>query len=68
MFIDDPKSVRFEERKAKGLATINGVSIADAAKNREMAQQIVQYRTERTVEAINKAIANKGTLPAPARR
>lgn len=68
MFIDDPKSVRFDERVKAGKATINGVSIADRKKNTDLARQIVEYRAKVTVEAINKAIANKGTLPAPPRR
>ena len=68
MFITDPKSVRYDERVKIGKASINGVSIADRAKSTELAKKIVAFRAEKTVEAINKAIANKGTLPAPARR
>ena len=67
MFITDPKSVRYEERVKAGKATINGFSIADRKKNLELAKEIVAFRTATTVEAINKAIANKGTLPAPPR-
>ena len=33
-----------------------------------LAKQIVEFRATTTVAAINKAIANKGTLPAPARQ
>ena len=68
MFITDPKSVRYDERVKIGKASINGVSIADRAKSTELAKKIVAFRAEKTVEAINKAIANKGTLPAPPRR
>lgn len=32
-----------------------------------MAREIVEFRATTTVEAIRKAIANKGTRPAPAR-
>jgi creatinine amidohydrolase/Fe(II)-dependent formamide hydrolase-like protein len=67
MFITDPKSVRYDERVKAGKASINGISIADKAKNMELAKQIVDFRATTTVEAINKAIANKGTLPAPPR-
>jgi creatinine amidohydrolase len=67
MFIADPKSVRYEERVKAGKASINGISIADKNKNLQLAKQIVEYRATSTVEAIKKAIANKGTLPAPAR-
>lgn len=68
MFIDDPDSVRYDARVKAGKATINGVDISDKAKNTELAKKIVDFRAERTIEAINKAIANKGTLPAPPRR
>lgn len=67
MFITDPKSVRFDERVKAGKATINGVSIADRAQSLALAREIVAFRAAQTVEAINKAIANKGTLPAPPR-
>ncbi len=68
MFIDDPKSVRYDERVKAGKATINGVSIADRAQATKLAKEIVEFRAASTVEAIKKAIANKGTLPAPAPR
>jgi creatinine amidohydrolase len=68
MYITDPKSVRYAERVKAGKATINGVSIADRNKNLELAKKIVEFRAQTTVEAINKAIANKGTLPAPPRQ
>jgi creatinine amidohydrolase/Fe(II)-dependent formamide hydrolase-like protein len=68
MFADDPRSIRFDERVRIGKASINGVSIADRAKATELAKAIVEFRAGITVAAINKAIANKGTLPAPPRR
>jgi len=68
MFIDDPDSVRYDARVKAGTATINGVDVSNEAKNTEWAKQIVAFRTEKTIEAINKAIANKGTLPAPPRQ
>ena len=67
MFIDDPKSIRYDERVKAGKASINGVSLADRAKATAWAKEIVAFRAGVTVEAINKAIANKGTLPAPPR-
>ncbi len=68
MFLDDPRSVRYDERVRAGKASINGVSVADRKKNTALAKQIVEYRAATTVEAIRKAIANGGTLPAPARQ
>jgi creatinine amidohydrolase len=59
MFIDDPKSVRFDERVKAGKATINGVNVADRAKNTELAKKIVEFRANHTIQAINKHIAAK---------
>jgi creatinine amidohydrolase/Fe(II)-dependent formamide hydrolase-like protein len=67
MFADDPKSIRLDERIKAGKATINGVSLADKKKNAAWAKQIIDFRAQSTIDAINKAIANKGTLPAPQR-
>jgi creatinine amidohydrolase/Fe(II)-dependent formamide hydrolase-like protein len=67
MFVTDPRSVRWDERVKAGKATIDGVSIADRNRNLELGREIVAFRTSTTVEAIKKAIANKGTLPAPPR-
>ena len=68
MFIDDPKSIRYDERAKAKMLTINGVSLADRKKATEWAKQVVEFRTKVTIEAIDKATANKGTLPAPPRR
>ena len=68
MYATDPKSVRYEERKKIGKASINGISIADAKKNSALAKEIIDIRADMTIEAINKSIANKGTLPPPARQ
>jgi len=68
IFADDPKAIRLDERIKAGKATINGISLADKKKNATMAKAIIEFRTATTIEAMNKAIANKGTLPAPARR
>ena len=67
MFIADPKSVRYDERVKAGKAVINGVDLSDRSKATAWAKQIVDFRANYTVEAIKKAIANKGTLPAPPR-
>ena len=68
MFMDDPRSIRYDERVKIGKASINGVNIADKKKNTELGKQIIAFRAQITVDAINKAIANKGTLPATPRR
>lgn len=68
MFIDDPKSIRYDERVKAGKASINGVSLADRRKATEWAKEIVAFRASITVDAINNAIAHGGTLPAAPRR
>jgi creatinine amidohydrolase len=67
MFATDPRSVRWDDRVKVGKAAINGVSIADRERNLALAKEIIDFRAARTVEAIQRAIANKGTLPAPSR-
>lgn len=59
MFITDPKSIRWEERVKAGKATIDGVSLADKAKNLELARKIVDMRATNTVDAIKKALAER---------
>jgi hypothetical protein len=67
IFMTDPRMVRYGPRVKAGKASINGFSIADSTKDLELAKAIVAYRTQITVDAINRSIANKGTLPAPPR-
>jgi creatinine amidohydrolase len=67
MFATDPKSIRYEERVKANKATNNGFSDADRKKNAELAKEIIEFRAQYTIDAINRSIANKGTLPAPPR-
>ena len=67
MFAADPRSVRYDERVKAGKATINGVDLSNRTQAQELARKIVDFRANHTAEAIKKAIANKGTLPAPSR-
>ena len=67
MFAADPSSVRYQARVVAGHATIDGVSIADRVATLELAREVVDFRAERTVAAIHKAITNRATLPAPSR-
>lgn len=61
MFITDPASIRYDARVKAGKATINGFSLADKAKNTEIAKKIVEFRATTTAAAIKKAIAAKGS-------
>jgi creatinine amidohydrolase/Fe(II)-dependent formamide hydrolase-like protein len=67
MLVDDPRSVRYDDRVRAGLASIDGVSLTDRARMQALGWEIVAFRAQVTVEAIQKALANKGTLPAPPR-
>lgn len=67
MFADDPYSIRYDERVAAGLATINGVSLADRVQNLEWARDIVDFRANHTAGFIRQAIAQGGTTPLPER-
>jgi creatinine amidohydrolase len=67
MFIDDPNSIRFDQRVKAGKASINGVDLSDRKKSTELAKKIVEFRATTTVDFIKQSIANKGTLPRPAR-
>lgn len=56
MFIDDPASVRYEERLRTRQAHINGFSIADRRRAMDLAREIVDFRARTTSDAIRTAI------------
>jgi creatinine amidohydrolase/Fe(II)-dependent formamide hydrolase-like protein len=58
MMTVDPRTVRLEERAAKGKASINGVSLLPMEKAVAFGRRAVEFRAERTVEAIRKAIGS----------
>lgn len=69
MLVDDPASVRYDERVEAGLATINGVSLADRVQALEWGREIVDFRARETSRHIRNAIAYRGTIPpAPRER
>jgi len=57
MMVVDPATVRMKERLAAGKFRINGVDLAPPEKTIEWGKKIVEYRAERTVAAIRKALA-----------
>jgi creatinine amidohydrolase len=67
MFNTDPKSIKYDERVKSKQARINGVDLSDRKKVAALAKQVVDFRVNYTIDAMNKAIANKGTIPAPQR-
>jgi len=52
----DPEAVRHSARVKAGLATIDGVSVADLEKTLAISRAIVDYRATVTVDAIRKAL------------
>lgn len=54
----DPNAVRMQERITAGKFVINGVPLSPAEKTIAMGKRIVEFRADRTVEAIRRAIGN----------
>lgn len=52
----DPNMVRMNERIKAGKFSINGVELAPIERTLRIGKQIVEYRADRTIEAINKAL------------
>jgi creatinine amidohydrolase len=61
MLVVDPKTVRMEQRIAKGLYRINGVDLSPPEKTMEMGKKLIDWRAEVAVEAIRRSIKEKGT-------
>jgi creatinine amidohydrolase/Fe(II)-dependent formamide hydrolase-like protein len=56
MTVEDPTSVRYEQRVAAGKASINGLSIEDLEHTIEVGKKLLQFRVDSTVEAIEASI------------
>ena len=52
-------AIRMEERRKAGKFVINGVPLDPIAKTIENGKKMVAFRTEATVAAIKKSMANK---------
>ena len=57
MMVTDPSQVRYDQRVAAGLASINGVAIEPAADTIALGQQMIDFRAALTVTAIRRALA-----------
>ena len=55
--VTDPATVRYDQRVAKGLASINGVSIMPKEKTIDVGRSLMRWRTDQTVKAIKAAIS-----------
>ena len=53
----DPSTIRVSERRAKGLTSINAASIEPLGKTIANGHRLVEYRTDITVRAIERALA-----------
>jgi creatinine amidohydrolase len=58
----DPDAVRWKERVKAGLATIDGVSVADRKRMATLAKEVAEFRATRTIAAMQKAIESRGGL------
>ncbi|MDZ7780347.1 MAG: creatininase family protein [Gemmatimonadota bacterium] len=56
----DPTTIRFEQRVDAGLASINGIDLEPLEETRELGRQVVDFRTDLTVEAIEAFRAEQG--------
>jgi len=59
MMVVDPTTVRMKERQAKGKFSINGVKLDPADKTIALGKKAVAFRTQVTVDAIQKALATR---------
>jgi len=57
MAIIDPRQIRYDERVAADLDSINGVAITPLAETVQLGRDMVAFRAELTAEAIRKALA-----------
>ncbi|MCH8146005.1 MAG: creatininase family protein [Gemmatimonadetes bacterium] len=55
--VTDPATVRYDQRVAKGLASINGVSIMPKEKTIDVGRRLMRWRADQTVRAIEAAIS-----------
>ena len=56
MMATDPTSVRYDQRVAAGMASINGLDIAPKEKTIEVGRKLLWFRVDQTVKAIVAAI------------
>ena len=53
---DDPQHVRLQQRIAADKASINGISILPAERTIEHGKQLIEFRTDATIEAIHRVL------------
>jgi len=60
MMVTDPDQVRFDERVAAGLASINGVPITPRSDAVELGKKMIAFRAQLTADANQKRLASGG--------
>ena len=50
--VEVPESIRFEQRVKAGRASINGISLEPLSKTQALGRQLIEFRTQLTVDAI----------------
>lgn len=58
MMVSDPNHVRYSERVAAGLDSINGVEISPLAETIQLGRDMIAFRASYTADAIREAIAD----------
>lgn len=58
MMVTDPDQVRFQERVAADLASINGVAITPLGETVELGRRMIEFRARLTADAIRAALGN----------
>jgi len=61
MMTVDPETVRYEQRVADGLDSINGVALTPLARTLALGRSAVAWRAQKTVDAIERAIDSRGS-------
>jgi creatinine amidohydrolase/Fe(II)-dependent formamide hydrolase-like protein len=61
MVVTDPGSVRYDERVAADLASINGIDLEPLEKTVELGKKMVTYRARYTADVIRAAIADEAS-------
>lgn len=59
MMVDDPETVRYQQRVDAELASINGVDISSLEDTVELGRKMIQFRAEYTAKAISAAVGQK---------
>ncbi len=60
MSVLDPTTIRYEQRVAEGLASINGISLEPLSGTQDLGRRVIEYRTGITVDAIEAFRADRG--------